>query len=410
MRCPNDSLAHALVAIVSKCFQPPEGCAARLERFASLEEALAVAPDLVALDIEGLASLPQGWSSRAGLVLLIDPVDSTLVATCSGVGAVAVIDRTASSAFCALAVDAAVERLLDLRERERTERQLELLRGDSPVGFWELDLATGGFWCSPECGALLEVDDRHLPSDLAGCIELLPESERARASEWFAACAREAHFPSLEHATRAGKRVRHVAHAFRAPDGTTQRVSGMIEAVQASTPRLGGTQSLPRPDEHQPESFTAQLERAIRIAARTAQHVAVLHVDVQRVSALTAHALSPDAADALLDGIAQRIREATREGDTVGRAAAQREACVVARAGEHFNVLLPDLARIHDAAKVATRIVEALARPFSVAGHELCVPAAVGIAGYPTDHTAADELVRRLSARRLARRVAGGAT
>ena len=407
MRCPNDSLAHALVAIVSKCFQPPEGCAARLERFASLEEALAVAPDLVALDIEGLASLPQGWSSRAGLVLLIDPVDSTLVATCGGVGAVAVIDRTASSAFCALAVDAAVERLLDLRERERTERQLELLRGDSPVGFWELDLATGGFWCSPECGALLEVDDRHLPSDLAGCIELLPESERARASEWFAACAREAHFPSLEHATRAGKRVRHVAHAFRAPDGTTQRVSGMIEAVQASTPRLGGTQSLPRPDEHQPESFTAQLERAIRIAARTAQHVAVLHVDVQRVSALTAHALSPDAADALLDGIAQRIREATREGDTVGRAAAQREACVVARAGEHFNVLLPDLARIHDAAKVATRIVEALARPFSVAGHELCVPAAVGIAGYPTDHTAADELVRRAETASFCARQAG---
>ena len=395
MRRPNEPHAHVLIAVVSKSFQLPDGSVARLERFASLQDALAVDPDLVALDFEELAALRLGWTHRARLVLLVDPADSTLVATTMGVGALAVLDRTSPPVFAALALDAAAEQLLDLRERERTERQLELLRGDTTVGFWELDLATGAFWCSPEAGKLLAIDDRRLPCDLASWIAYLPETERERASQWFASCAREQELPTFEHLTGAGQRVRHVARAFRDGHGTTERIAGMVEELQASPPRLGGTQPLSSATEQKGESFTAQAEHAVRIAARTGQHVALLHIDVQRVSALTANALSTDAADELLDGIAQRIREATRDGDTVGRVGAARETCVVARSGEHFNVLLPDLARIHDAAKVATRILEALAKPFTVSGHELCVPAAIGIAGYPTDHNAIDELVRR---------------
>ncbi len=407
MSRPNDSVSQALIAVVSSSFQPPEGTLARVERCTSLDEALGIDPDLVAIDFELLAAFRQCGKSRARLVLLVDPRDATLVATKIGAGALSILDRTAPRVIAALALDAAVEQLLEVRERERTERQLELLRGDSAVGFWELDLATGAFWCSPDCGQLLGIDDRRLPGDLASCLAQLPEGERERASAWFAACARDSELPTLEHETRSGRRVRHVAQAFRGADGATQRISGMVEPLRTDAPRLGAASALPQRDAEEAESFTTQIEHSMRIASRTGRHVGVLHVDVQRVSALTANALSTDAADLLLDGIAQRIREATREGDTVGRAELSSDSCVVARSGEHFNVLLPELARIHDAAKVATRIVEALARPFTVSGHELCVPAAVGIAGYPTDHNAADELVRRAETASFCARQAG---
>ena len=395
MRRPNDSIAHALIAVVSRTFQTPEGTAMRVERFASVEAALATAPEVLALDIELLPTVGSAWPDRERVILLVDPADSTLVATSASCGVLAVLDRTSPSVVAALALDAAMHQWLALVERERAERQLALLRGDSQLGFWELDLGAGTFWCSSECGALLGLDDRHLPSDLGSCIASLPEHERERAASWFEACARGGDIDAFEHTTSAGLRIRHLAQALAGSGGPTQRITGMAEVVHVGAPRLGGSMPLPANEEQESASFSAQAEHAVRIAARTGQHVALLHVDVQRVSALTANALSTDAADELLDGIAQRIREATRDSDTVGRVGGAREACVVARSGEHFNVLLPDLARIHDAAKVATRILEALAKPFTVSGHELCVPAAIGIAGYPTDHNAVDELVRR---------------
>lgn len=395
MRHPDDSIAHALIAVVSKTFQPPEGTAARVERFTSLEEARATAPDLLAIDLELLATLQGACPAREQLILLVDSADTLVTATSAHSGAHAVLDRTSPATFAALALDAAMRKWLELCEHHRAQRQLALLRGDSEVGFWELDLATGSFWCSPEFGTLLGIDDRRLPTDLHAAIASLPECERERASKWFQDCARDGEIAAFEHATPSGVRVRHVAQAFSGADGASLRVTGMVEEVHVDRPRVGGSMWSVAQQADESASFLAQAEHAVRIAARTGQHVALLHIDVQRVSALTANALSTDAADALLDGIAQRIREATRDGDTVGRIDALREACVVARSGEHFNVLLPDLARIHDAAKVATRILDTFAKPFTVSGHELCVPAAIGIAGYPTDHNAVDELVRR---------------
>ena len=88
------------------------------------------------------------------------------------------------------------------------------------------------------------------------------------------------------------------------------------------------------------------------------------------------------AGDELLKEAARRLSEAVRQGDTVARIS-----------GDEFALVLADLARQDDAAFVAQKIVERLAAPFQISGHEVLVTASVGIASYPADGHDAESLL-----------------
>ncbi len=97
--------------------------------------------------------------------------------------------------------------------------------------------------------------------------------------------------------------------------------------------------------------------------------------------------LGHDAGDQVLLEAAGRLSESVRGGDTVARIG-----------GDEFGVVLTELAQSQDATIVANKILQALARPFHVKGHELFVTASIGVASYPADSESADELVRNADA------------
>jgi diguanylate cyclase (GGDEF)-like protein len=72
--------------------------------------------------------------------------------------------------------------------------------------------------------------------------------------------------------------------------------------------------------------------------------------------------------DALLVAVAQRLREAVRDGDTVARLG-----------GDEFGLLLPGL-RSDEATEVLDRIAESLTRPVQALGYDLLVKASIGLA------------------------------
>ena len=88
------------------------------------------------------------------------------------------------------------------------------------------------------------------------------------------------------------------------------------------------------------------------------------------------------AGDELLKSVAQRLRRCVRQEDTVGRLA-----------GDEFLVILDELASPVVAARVAAQILDALAEPVVIEGHELTINASIGVAVYPYGGRDAAELV-----------------
>jgi diguanylate cyclase (GGDEF)-like protein len=88
--------------------------------------------------------------------------------------------------------------------------------------------------------------------------------------------------------------------------------------------------------------------------------------------------------DELLEAVAGRLRGTLKAGDVAARLG-----------GDEFAVLLHDVHDSDDVGRVADRVIELLARPFSVAGHEISAHASLGLVeGWSAEVDDADELMR----------------
>jgi len=119
----------------------------------------------------------------------------------------------------------------------------------------------------------------------------------------------------------------------------------------------------------------------IEQARRRGLILSVLFVDLDDFKSVN-DTLGHAAGDELPKEAARRLSDAVRQGDTVARIS-----------GDEFALVLADLSRQEDAALVAQKIVEQLAAPFQIAGHEVLVTASVGIASYPADGHDAESLL-----------------
>ena len=114
--------------------------------------------------------------------------------------------------------------------------------------------------------------------------------------------------------------------------------------------------------------FIDALAEAIGRAAGSRERFAVLFIDLDRFK-LVNDSLGHAHGDALLVGIAERVRTSLRPGDTLARLG-----------GDEFAVLLEDVADETQAIAVAQRIESALRAPFELGETEVFSSASIGIA------------------------------
>ena len=117
-------------------------------------------------------------------------------------------------------------------------------------------------------------------------------------------------------------------------------------------------------------------------ARRHQTKLAVLFLDLDRFKEVN-DTLGHEAGDLLLKMVAARLRGAIRESDTVARIG-----------GDEFNLVLSDIARVEDVSEIVRKVVDSVARPVAIAGHDLHVTTSVGISVYPDDAPAVDTLLR----------------
>jgi len=128
--------------------------------------------------------------------------------------------------------------------------------------------------------------------------------------------------------------------------------------------------------------FSDRLRQALFEANRQGRLVAVAFLDLDRFKNIN-DSLGHETGDLLLRGVADRLRANVRESDTVARIS-----------GDEFMLVLPGLANVDDASRIAQKILDGLRQPLMTAGQELYVSASLGIAIYPHDAKDVEGLLR----------------
>jgi diguanylate cyclase (GGDEF)-like protein/PAS domain S-box-containing protein len=128
--------------------------------------------------------------------------------------------------------------------------------------------------------------------------------------------------------------------------------------------------------------YQERLAQAIEQVEGERDQVGVLFFDLDRFKHIN-DTLGHTAGDQLLKRVAERIQSKLRPEDTVARIG-----------GDEFTILLPRINGPDQATRAATRLLEALSRPFVIDGHELYVTASIGISIAPHDGSDIEALLK----------------
>jgi len=130
------------------------------------------------------------------------------------------------------------------------------------------------------------------------------------------------------------------------------------------------------------ELFIDRLTLALVQSHREQEKLAVLFLDLDRFKHIN-DSLGHAVGDDLLRGMARRVHEAVREGDTLARLG-----------GDEFTLLLPGIHNAAEAARIAQKLLEAVREPFQIQGREIFVTTSIGVSVSPEDGAEAEVLIR----------------
>ena len=129
-----------------------------------------------------------------------------------------------------------------------------------------------------------------------------------------------------------------------------------------------------------------RLHMALRQARRHEQKIAVMFMDIDRFK-LVNDSYGHLVGDELLQMVAQRLKNALRDCDTLARIS-----------GDEFNLLLPHIKQTSDVTTIAHKILALFREPFNVQGHSIHVTLSIGCAVYPEHGESQEVLLRHADA------------
>jgi diguanylate cyclase (GGDEF)-like protein/PAS domain S-box-containing protein len=284
----------------------------------------------------------------------------------------------------------------------KSEARLGLAQRIAKIGNWEWRPDTNQFTASAELCRLMGIRSQDFAGTFDAFIQLIHAEDRDRVNEALKRILSERVPCDID-------------HRLVLPNGADFTVNLQAEAVfdhQLKALSVVGTaQDISERKQSEQEIhrlayfdsltglpnrvlFKDRLTQALLHARRYRTTLATLFLDLDRFKVIN-DTLGHNVGDLLLKSVADRLAESVRHSDSVSRSVEKEENYSFARlGGDEFTVLLTNLREVHDAGKVARRIVEAMAKPFSIEGNEIFVTVSVGIAIFPVDGDSVDALLK----------------
>jgi len=170
------------------------------------------------------------------------------------------------------------------------------------------------------------------------------------------------------------------------PDGSVHRYVGLFSDIteRKKSEELIWTQANFDPLTNLPNRrmFRDRLAQDMKKAHRAGLKLALLFLDLDRFKEVN-DTLGHGKGDALLIEAAQRIAACVRESDTVARLG-----------GDEFTIILAELDDRSSVERIATAILNALARPFELGDDTAYVSASIGITVDPDDATTLEAMLK----------------
>ncbi|NNM51319.1 MAG: EAL domain-containing protein [Pseudomonadales bacterium] len=117
--------------------------------------------------------------------------------------------------------------------------------------------------------------------------------------------------------------------------------------------------------------LSSVLLQSLMRTEQSGHELVVIYLDVDRFKMVN-DSFGHDLGDLLLQDVAARLRECVRDTDFIARVG-----------GDEFSILLETTDCRHTANLVASKIIQSIAQPFVLQGHEMHVGASLGVVIYP---------------------------
>ncbi len=371
----------------------------------------ALAPDLVILDIlmpdmdgyltcSRIRSLPRG--KRVPILVLTGLDDAQSIGQAYQHGATDFITKPVNATILCHHVRYMLRTNNVLHALIRSESRLELAQRIARIGNWDWNPKTNRFTMSNELCRLVGVR----PQDFAGTLEaflaLVHEDDRPIVTSALQKLVGQ-HTPcDIDHRIVLPNGTDFVIHlqAEGVREEETDEIT-VIGTAQDITERKQAERAIHQLAYYDSLTglanrvlFKDRLSNALSYAARHHQHLATLFIDLDRFKIIN-DTLGHTVGDLLLTHVAERLSDSVRQSDSVSRHADHEPMHALARlGGDEFTILLTALPQPEDAGRVARRILESLAHPFSIDGHEIFISASIGISIFPSDGSTVEALLK----------------
>lgn len=278
------------------------------------------------------------------------------------------------------------------------------------LGNWEWCLSTQAMSWSREFGRVLALTDNQTVDNWNEFLDRIEDADRQSVRLMAEQAVEEKQAFNVEFCVsgrhdEAPRRIRLEAEPYGIDSGVCTHMMGTIQDITERTNAQKQIHNLAYYDLVTGLPNRAQLNEQLRytlkLARRNQSRFALLFLDLDHFKQVN-DTLGHDAGDELLKQVSQRLSAVVRGSDLVSSGAEVSQSpeedesrhTVARLGGDEFVVLLGQVNRAEDAARVAERIAQSISEPYDINEQSVSVTTTIGISVYPADGVTADVLMK----------------